>query len=52
MKSLFSPAYVVYGVAVFAVYDYFKFVVSICNHIANILKIPIFSVFKPEENKQ
>jgi hypothetical protein len=43
---------VVYGVAAFAVIEYFVFVVSASQHIARILDIRILHVFTPKTEKK
>jgi hypothetical protein len=43
-----SSYLVVYGVAAFAVIEYFLFVVNVSRQIARVLGIRVFHVFKPK----
>lgn len=46
-QGVISPGLVVYGVAAFAIADYFFYVWSVTQQITRVLDIPVFSVFKP-----
>ena len=52
LQGVVPAQYVVYGVMAFAIAEYSLFVWSVANHIADILQIRIFKVFKPKETKK